>query len=305
MAQIIILSGGDSPEREISLQSGVSVANALQTAGHTVKILDPQNGLKPLLNDLKRCDVVFPALHGQGGEDGVTQKFLEKHKIPFVGSGSKASELCFDKYAYIESLDKEDVFMPLSAKIDKKHFGQTSIIEKPFVLKPIRGGSSIDTLIFRNPSNLDGEAINSALDKYKIMLIQELVIGTEITVAVLGDEALPVVEIIPPEGGEFDFENKYNGLTKEICPPISINLGLQHAAQSLALTVHKFMNCRDLSRTDIIVTPDGQLFVLETNTMPGLTDQSLLPRSAAEHGLSMPELCDKLVKFAMNRTKAK
>ncbi|MCA9333420.1 D-alanine--D-alanine ligase, partial [Candidatus Saccharibacteria bacterium] len=301
MANVIVLAGGDSDEREISLLSGAAVANALQNAGHMVSTIDPSEGLDKQLSSLQQADVIFPALHGKYGEDGEVQQFLEEHKIPFVGADSRSSRLCFDKYEYTKLLEQRGIFVPKTELVDLIKFEQSALIKKPFVLKPNDGGSSIDTFIVRDVTQLDRAAIEDAFNRHATLLLQELIEGTETTVAVLGNLPLTVIEIIPPQDGEFDYENKYNGKTQEQCPPKTVSIEAQQAAQALAKTIHDATGCRDMSRTDIIITPDFRLCVLETNTIPGLTDQSLLPKAAAQAGISMPQLCDQLVQFALNR----
>jgi D-alanine-D-alanine ligase len=170
---------------------------------------------------------------------------------------------------------------------------------KSFVLKPIEGGSTLDALIARTPSPEKLEEAKQLLKKYDKMLLEELIFGIEITVPVLGNKALPVIEIIPPADKEFDYENKYNGASQELCPPQNVSDEIQKRAQELAERIHKLCGCNDMSRTDMIIDESGELFVLETNTIPGLTDQSLFPKAAAEAGHSMSELVDILVKSAL------
>ncbi len=304
MAIVTVLAGGDSDERAISLLSGAAVINALQTSGHTVNSIDPKDGLDSQLETLQKSDVVFPALHGSGGEDGEVQKFLEDQNIPFVGSGSAASKLCFDKNEYTKMLEEHNFLVPQTELVDLVTFEVSELTKKPFVLKPNDGGSSIDTYIVRDVSELDKSTFEPAFERHTNLLLQELITGNETTVAVVGDTPLTVVEIIPPQDGEFDYENKYNGKTQELCPPANISLEAQQAAQLLAKKIHDITDCRDLSRTDIIVTAEQRLYILETNTIPGLTDQSLLPRAAAQAGLSMPQLCDQLVQLALSRSKS-
>ena len=301
MAHVIVLAGGDSDERDISLLSGAAVASALQTAGHTVTTIDPQGGLDSHQDALQQGDVVFPALHGKYGEDGGVQTFLEDHKIPFVGSDSKASRLCFDKDEYTQLLAERGIYVPKTELVDQVAFEQSELIKKPFVLKPNDGGSSIDTYIIRDVAQFDKQDFEPAFERHATLLLQELIEGVETTVAVLGAMPLAVIEIIPPQDGEFDYENKYNGMTQELCPPLHVSLEAQQAAQALAKTIHDATGCRDMSRTDIIITSDFRLCVLETNTIPGLTNQSLLPKAAAQAGISMPQLCDQLVQFALTR----
>lgn len=297
MTKVIVLAGGTSDEREVSLRSGAAVARALAEAAHEfhVTTLDPADGLEKLLPQLKQADAVLPILHGAGGEDGTLQKFLEDHKIKYAGSDRWASALCFDKARYTELLAKHHILVPATEVVTKEQLGKSRLAKNPFVLKPNDGGSSIDTFIVRDPGNIDYDAIEDAFRRHAKMLLQELVEGTEITVAILGDEALPVIEIIPPSGGEFDYENKYNGKTRELCPPEHVSKENQKKAQVLAKQIHDLTRCRDLSRTDMIATKDGELYVLETNTMPGLTEESLVPKAAGVNNLSMFHLCSKLV----------
>jgi D-alanine-D-alanine ligase len=142
--------------------------------------------------------------------------------------------------------------------------------------------------------------MQAALDKHQRLLLEALIAGTEITVGMLGEQPLPVIEIIPPEHGEFDYENKYNGQTQELCPPVHVSPELQQAAQQLAQQVHELCGCRDFSRTDIIIDAEQQLWVLEINTIPGMTDQSLLPKAASVAGITMPQLVDRLVEQALS-----
>ncbi len=295
MKHILVLAGGNSDEREVSLKSGASVKKALTAYGYIVTMFDPIDGLDSLQKNLPGIDAVLPALHGEGGEDGSIQEFLEQQDIPFIGSGSVASRLCFDKWAYKEHLLINKFPCPNGALVDNDSFWDHLLSEQPFVLKPYDGGSSIDTFIVRDPDTMDTDAIRDALERYDRMLIEELITGIETTVAVLGDRALPMVEIVPPADQEFDYENKYNGKTQEFCPPKNVSPEMQIQAAKLALDIHKSTGCKDLSRTDIIVAPDNSLYVLETNTIPGLTDQSLLPKAALQAGLTMPDLVDTLV----------
>lgn len=295
MAKVIVLAGGMSDEREVSLRSGAAVARALKQADYKVTTLDPADGLEALLPELQAADVVFPALHGVGGEDGTLQKFLEDHHIRYVGSDRWASALCFDKARYTELLAKHYILVPATEQVTFEQFEQSSLIKRPFVLKPNDGGSSIDTFIVRDPAKTNKTAIAEAFSRHKKLLLQELIEGTEITVPILAEEPLPVIEIIPPAGGEFDYENKYNGKTQELCPPEHVSEDNQAKAQILARRVHELAGCRDLSRTDMIITKDDELYVLETNTIPGLTEESLVPKAAKMAAISMLGLCAKLV----------
>jgi D-alanine-D-alanine ligase len=302
MTRVAVLAGGLSDEREVSLRSGAAVAEALTAAGYAVTILDTIDNLAALRRSPVKFDVVFPALHGKGGEDGTVQQQLDDLMVPYVGTGAAASALCFDKWRYKQFLADRNYPVTTGELVEAKSFAATSLQEQPFVLKPYDGGSSIDTFIVRNPADAPLEKIHEAFERHNQLLIEPLVEGTEITVGVLGDEALTVIEIIPPTGGEFDYTNKYNGRTAELCPPEHVSEDAQARAQQLAAELHKVLGCKGFSRTDMIVGPDDSLTILETNTIPGMTDQSLFPKAAAAKGIDMPMLVDRLVKDALDST---
>lgn len=295
MANIVVLAGGNSNERDVSLRSGAAVAEALRTMQHHVTIIDPRDGLTLP----KNTDAVFPALHGLGGEDGTIQAVLETAGVPYVGSGVAASALCFDKWLYRQVLIAAGLPVADGTVATLESIWESPLSKKPFVLKPIQGGSTIDTFIVRNPDSVDKKPLEQALRKYGTMLLEALISGTELTVGVLDDTVLPVVEIIPPSDGEFDYDNKYNGQTREICPPQNVGDTIQKQAQELALKVHQLTACRHLSRTDIMIDSMDKLYILETNTLPGMTDQSLFPKAAQAAGMTFPDLCDKLINLAL------
>nr|AIA16534.1 D-ala D-ala ligase C-terminus [uncultured bacterium] len=297
MKTIIVLAGGISAERDVSLRSGQAVVEALESKGYRTILHDPIHGI----DNLPEADAVFLALHGEGGEDGSLQADLEAVGRVYVGADATASALCFDKQVYKKLLAERDFPLANGQIVTKETIWQSPLTSQPFVLKPVDGGSSIDTHIIRDPANMPKAVIEKTLETYGEMLLEELIEGVELTVGILGDTPLQVVEIIPPAGGEFDFENKYNGASAELCPPEHLDQETQRQAQELALQVHGLTGVRDLSRTDMIATPDGRLVVLETNTLPGLTPQSLYPKAAAASGIGMPELVDRLVQMALNR----
>jgi D-alanine-D-alanine ligase len=301
MVTVAVLAGGISEEREVSLRSGANVANALRARGYKVVECDPKNGPETLWPQLEHIDVAFPALHGRGGEDGSLQPQLEARHIVYVGSGIQASRLCFDKWRYAELLKTQDINCPQTELVNLGEFEASPLSQKPFVLKPNDGGSSIDTFIVREPTRFKFDEVRESFVRHPKMLLQELIEGIEITIGVLNEKPLPVIEIIPPANQEFDYTNKYNGASQELCPPQHVNQSVQAKTQTLALQIHRLTGCRDMSRTDMMIDRSGQLFVLETNTIPGLTEQSLLPKAAAAAGLAMPELVDRLVQAALKR----
>ena len=297
--KIAALYGGDSPEHNVSIRSGTYVAHALENAGYETVLVDP-SGLSEdeLAGKLQGCDMVLPILHGVNGEDGVVQKMLENINIPYLGSDSKASQIAFDKHRVHDLLEKNGVRMPKSNVVSSQDL-YDPLFQTPFVLKPIEGGSSLDTIIARNPTDVLMDQARDLLQKYDKMLLEELIQGQEITVGILGDRALSPIAIIPPENGEFDYENKYNGKTQEIVPIPDdlVSSETQELAKELALRVHNLVNARHISRVDMFVTPEDELVVLELNTIPGMTDQSLLPKSAAADGLDMVSLVKEFVRL--------
>jgi D-alanine-D-alanine ligase len=299
MIQVCVLAGGDSDEREVSQRSGAAVAQALTTAGYAVTILDTTDNLAALRASGTSFDVVFPALHGKGGEDGTVQQQLDALKLPYVGTGAAASALCFDKWRYKQFLLDHNYPVTSGELVDAEGFLTAALREKPFVLKPHDGGSSIDTFIVRDPATAPLEKIAEAFGRHHQLLLEPLIEGIEITVGVLGDKALTTIEIIPPAGGDFDYTNKYNGTTAELCPPEHVSQAAQTKAEQLAVTLHTALGCHGFSRTDMILQADDTLVILETNTIPGMTDQSLLPKAAAAKGIDMPTLVDMLVKSAL------
>lgn len=297
MTKVLVLSGGDSPEREVSLRSGRAVIEAAKTAGFDVSSEDPQHGFD-FLDNYSTDTVVLPILHGAGGEDGVVQAELERRGFKYLGADSKASQICFDKDEALKVFKAHGIPTAEGVAVSEAEYATHPLANKPHVLKVARGGSSIGTLLVRNPEAIDSAKIKEVFERDDKAILEELVVGVEVTVPILGSEALPVIEIRPPENGEFDYENKYNGKTAELCPPQNVSEELQQRAQQWALKAHVATGCRHLSRTDIIIRDDGSMALLEVNTIPGLTDQSLVPKSAAVVGLDMPRLVARFVELA-------
>jgi D-alanine-D-alanine ligase len=299
-SRVLVVSGGASSEREISLRSGTAVVEALRTNGYFADQYDITNQGDELLNLLPNYDIVFPMIHGAGGEDGTIQAILEHEKKPFIGSGSVASGRCFDKQLFKEHLDPGIFTYAPGSVVNFKEFNSHTLTKEPFVLKPKEGGSSIDTYIIRDPKNFDVQQTEKTFAKYKFLLLERLISGHEITVGILGETALPVIEIIPPVNEEFSYKNKYNGKTQELCPPVSVSRDVQLKAQELALSIHDLIGCRQFSRTDMIVTAENELYILETNTIPGMTSESLYPKAARAMGMSLPEVVEILVQSSLS-----
>jgi D-alanine-D-alanine ligase len=298
--KVLVLLGGNSNEREVSLRSGAAVRDALTDGAHEVMVYDPRQGYEGLKAFVGKVDCVFPILHGKGGEDGTIQAELEKLGFKYLGTNSKVSKICFDKELFKKELKKLQILTPKGEVVTRNSIQYSPLIHKPYVLKPIDGGSTIDAFIVRNPET---QSYNQEIfNHYETMLLEELIEGTEITIPVLDNKALPVIEIIPPPGGEFDYENKYNGATQELCPPKHVSAEKQHEAQFLAEQIHLNVGVRHLSRTDIIIDREGRLWVLELNTMPGMTAQSLFPKAAVAAGIGMPQLIQKFLDMVMTKT---
>ena len=291
--KILVLGGGISPERQVSLRSAKSVAAAARQAGFEVIEADPARDLE-ILDEVKDV-IVFPILHGKNGEDGFIQKEIEARGLPFLGTESSASIACFDKWTTRLDLLHGNVPMPTAKLVDEKSYFASELSTKPHALKIVHGGSSIGTLIVRDPKLQDEQAISEIFAMEDKAVLEELIVGTEITVPDLDNQALPAIEIVPPPNKEFDYDNKYNGETQELCPVQNVPEPIQIQAQELAEKVHSIMGARHISRVDMMINKSGKLYVLEINTMPGMTDQSLYPKSAAVAGLPMPDLIKKFV----------
>jgi D-alanine-D-alanine ligase len=295
--KILVLLGDKSPEREVSLRSGKAVAEALVANRHQVFEYDPIKGYDGLDNFVGKVDCVFPILHGAGGEDGVIQLELEKRGFKYLGSAPKVCKLTFDKDAFKKKVRGLDIATPAWEVVNKDKLKESALAKKPYVLKPIEGGSTIDCFIIRDLAKESPD--ENIFDKYPKMLLEELIEGNEITVPVLDKDALPVIEIIPPAGEEFDYEHKYDGSTQELCPPKNVSLAQQKEAQRLTELIHTHVGARHMSRTDFMIDEAGKLWMLELNTIPGMTPQSLYPKSAQVPGLSMEQLVQKFLELVM------
>jgi len=293
----LILGGGISPEKEVSHRSAAAVTRALEALGHTVTYKDPEDTpIEDIIKLGKASDGVFPILHGVGGEDGNLQTIFEKEGIAYFGPRPNACRDTFDKADFKRILEKHNIPTPRWNVISKDELTSEPLAQEPFVLKPIGGGSSIDTFIIRELP-YDAPLLQEALARYGTMMIEELIDGSEVTVGVLESTALPVIEIIPPADQDFDYENKYNGATKELCPPVNVSPELQQVSQELALKAHLVTECGSISRTDIMIDKQGNQYVIDTNTIPGLTDQSLYPKAALVAGYNWNELVDKFTQL--------
>ncbi|NPA48873.1 MAG: D-alanine--D-alanine ligase [Thermodesulfobacteria bacterium] len=295
--RVALLCGGNSPEREVSLKGGAAVRKALESRGYQVEVFDPPADLPRLAAQAGEFDLAFLVLHGPGGEDGTIQGFLDSLGLPYQGAGVLGSALAMDK-ALSKLLYRESGLDVPRAVLLRRGELPSEIPSFPLVVKPASQGSSVGISLVKGEKDLP-LALEEAFRFEERVLLEEYVSGRELTVGVLGEEPLPVVEIIPGEGHLFfDYEAKYTpGLTRELCPaPIPEEVARK--AQEAALLAHQALRLRHYSRTDFILTPEGRLLVLETNTIPGMTETSLLPLAARVAGLSFEDLVERLVELA-------
>ena len=294
-----VLLGGCSRERAISLRSGQAVYRALKDAGFRVARIDTANGYqKKLMHE--KIQFAFPVLHGRGGEDGTIQRDLKKSNIPFVGSEPLASACAFNKIRAKRRFKASGIPTPkyhvITSRNRKRVLGKWQL---PFVIKPVCEGSSIDVRIY-DSFRPKARELTKLLRLYDELLIEERITGKELTVGVLGKKALPVVEV-RPKRSFYDFKSKYTkGLTTYLVPARIPNV-LRRRLQSIALRVHQALGLMDFSRVDFMVDQRGRPYVLEVNSIPGFTETSLLPKAAAQIGLSFNDLCVELLQLAYRR----
>jgi len=304
--RVALLAGGKSAEREVSLNGAVEVAGALDPDKYEVFRYDPATDLVRLAMDAPRLDFAFLLLHGPFGEDGTVQGFLDLLGLPYQGSGVLGSSIAMDKdlakTLYKNSgLPVAEWIMARPEDADDPG-GIMERLALPLVIKPVRQGSSIGMSIARTAGEL-GRGIRQAFGCDREVMVEQYIKGREITGGVLGNRkltALPLVEIIPGQDYLFfDYEAKYRpGATREICPA-DLPDDIAATARQYALAAHRALRLRGYSRTDMIVADSGAIYLLETNTIPGMTRTSLLPQAAAAAGLDFPALLDRLIELAL------
>ena len=300
---VTVLMGGPSAEREVSLMTGAAIADALDRLGHRAFRSDISLTDTSAL-DRNGTDLVFIALHGAFGEDGTVQALCEARDLRYVGSEPRASKLAMDKAASKQIFLRASLATPAWMVIEEFHKPDKvrqwlTELPPPVVVKPVEGGSSVDVTIARDAATRD-EQIAEMMDKYGRVMLERYVEGREFTVGIVGDQALPVLEVVP--AGEFyDYHAKYSDDAET---GYVFDHGLDDAAcralQTDAMAAHRTLGCRDLSRVDFIRGYDGTPYVMEVNTIPGFTRHSLLPMAAARAGLAFDQLIERIVVLAMN-----
>lgn len=295
--KVVVLAGGASPEREVSLSTGEAVAEALRILGHGVEAIDPQE-VRSFVESLQGSggDVVFNALHGGAGEDGRIQAILDLLELPYTGSGYLGSALAMDKLLSKELFTHNGIPTPpwLVAPLTAEDV-QSGLGGFPVVVKPSRQGSTVGVTLVKSAAELDN-ALREAGSFEGPALVERYVAGREMAVGVLAGEALPVVEIRPSHE-IYDYECKYTKGMSEYEVPAPLEDGQRRRLRLLALEAHRILRLSGYSRIDFRLDPEGQAWCLEGNSLPGLTETSLLPKGAAAAGIDFPGLCDRILRL--------
>lgn len=302
---VAVVMGGPSAEREVSLNTGAAIADALREYGYTnvVEIdLDPRNFGKQLAES--KAEVVFNAVHGLYGEDGRLQTLLEIREMPYTGSGMIASVSCMDKVITKRMLRDAGISTPACLIVNKKESGiKEKIMQRfslPVVIKPASQGSSIGVEIVKEEAQLD-EALANAFKYSRDILVEEFIGGKELTVSMMQKDgevvALPVIHIAP-HSGMYDYHSKYTkGATEYICPA-DLDEETTKKVQEISKQAYEVLGCSGVARADVMLDEVGNGYVLEINTVPGMTATSLVPKAAAAAGISFPELCNIILQSA-------
>ena len=300
---IAVLMGGPGAERDVSLATGRGVAKGLRSLGANVAEVDVRDERFELPNDI---ELAFICLHGTFGEDGQVQQILEDRGIAYTGENVEGSQIAFDKILSKKKFREHNVSTPNWQVIRE---GQKPTIPIPIVIKVPRQGSTVGVYIVKTGSEIPASLENAA--KYdKEFLVEKFVAGRELTIGVLGDLALPIIEIIP-KGGFYDFTNKYpflnpsaGGAAQHVCPA-HLPEEQTRAIQDLALRAHRSLGLKVYSRVDVILPEEGEATVLEVNTIPGMTEASLLPEAAGVAGIDYPQLCARIIELSRAARPAK
>ncbi len=330
--KVALLTGGTSSERDVALATGLQVAAALRVRAHEVSIVDLATGYVPPAHEaallpggvgreppslatlralqrgmltaglgeipaVREADVLFVALHGGPGENGTVQALLDVLGVPYTGSGRLASALAMDKDLAKRVLRDTGVVVPRWVMAPAAPDAVAREVGYPCIVKPSNEGSSVGLSLVRRPEEL-AAAVTAAAEWDVEVMIEEYIAGRELTVGILGDQALPAGEIIPRHE-LFDYECKYTtGMAEEVFPA-AIPDALAHRAQAAALQAHRALKLGGYSRIDFRVAADGGIFCLEANTLPGMTANSLIPKAARAAGIGFPDLCEAICRLAL------
>ncbi|UCF78472.1 MAG: D-alanine--D-alanine ligase [Candidatus Eiseniibacteriota bacterium] len=322
--KIIVLMGGVSSEREVSLASGKEISKGLRTRGHEIVEVDlkdaldvsasaersgPNNGLADFVSnpDVASAEVVFIAMHGGAGEDGTVQALLDVMGKPYTGSGMLSSALCLDKIQSKRLFERAGIPTPAWRAVGRERVeGVTEAIAAlggfPVVTKPRNQGSTIGVSIVLEKEQV-ALAVAEALKYSEDILVEKYIEGREMTVAVLGERPLPVIEIAP-ETGFYDYERKYTKGKSEYIVPAQMPEGLSKEIQAIAINAYRLLGCEDFGRVDFRLSHGGEPYCLEVNTIPGMTGTSLVPMGARAVGIEFPELLEEICRLALCRRRS-
>lgn len=293
--KVTVLRGGPSPEREVSLTSGAAVAAALRREGY--EVYEADIGPDDLAALDQPVDVVFPVLHGTFGEDGILQRILDDRGLRYVGSGAEASARAMDKVAAKDCVGRAGILTPEYEVWTAAGDGTLATrLPLPVVVKPVDQGSSVATFIVRDEARFPG-AVREVAGQFGRALVEQFIDGDEITVGILGDQALPPI-CVRPKRPFYDYQAKYQDDATEYLFDAGHPASLLEQARRQSLTVFAALGCRHLARVDWMADRDGRLWFLELNTIPGFTSHSLVPKAAARTGIPFDALCARLVEMA-------
>lgn len=290
---VALVMGGPGKEREVSLRSGAAVAGALRKCGARVTEMDVCGPGFQFPPDTR---LVFNMIHGTFGEDGELQSLLDAMGVAYTGEGAAGSRAAFDKIQTKSLFDRAGVSTCAWETVRR---GGAPTIKIPCVIKAPRQGSSVGVHIIRSPEEIPA-ALEDCFQYGDEVLAEEFFAGRELTVGILGDRALPIVEIVPREGF-YDYEHKYTKGASEYHVPAALDPSVAAGVQSAALAACRALGLEVYSRVDVLLAPDGRLNVLEINTIPGMTETSLLPKAAAVAGLDFPSLCEEIAGLSLAR----
>jgi D-alanine-D-alanine ligase len=300
---IAVLMGGWSAEREVSLVTGAGVAEALESRGHRVTRIDMDRDVAQRLLEAAP-DVVFNALHGTPGEDGTVQGLMDLMGLNYTHSGLETSVIAIDKELTKLVLVPHGIRMPAGEIVESESLYAADPMPRPYVLKPVNEGSSVGVAIVTREGNYGnpiGRDVTGPWQEFDRLLAEPFIKGRELTVAVLGDEALAVTEL-KPKTGFYDYDAKYtDGMTEHVCPA-DVPGEIAEAMLRMARDAHRILGCRGASRSDFRWDDEqgeAGIYLLEVNTQPGMTPLSLVPEQARYRGIDYPELCERLVEMAL------
>jgi len=300
--RLAIVYGGNSFERPVSINTADSIISSINDKYNLIKI-DFDGNITSLINTLhkNKITLVFNALHGGDGENGVLQKHLEKNNILFTGSGSLACSKAMNKSVTKDICIENKIPVPKGIIINQnnKSVDNFNITSEFVVLKPIHEGSSADLYIVSNFSSNLNEKIDYMLSKYDSFILEEYITGKELTVGILDGKVLPVIEIIP-KNKFYDYKCKYSNGMSEYEVPAILDEKVKSQINKYALKLHNILGCRHYSRIDIRLDNENNIFILEINTLPGMTDTSLFPKAANAFGITFEDLIEKIINLAKN-----